>query len=150
LKLLLLALTPDGRVKADRTWEEIGDVAPGARHSMIVVPLLLGDMEAVEEAGQRWSDARRALGRSTRNLDYLRGAIGEAELLAGNDSSYPHYLIGLKSLSRGNREKAREHFQAAVRFHNYWPGHTHGLAAGFFAEMERDPDWPHEPRWGDE
>ena len=137
---VLLALDNEGRrAKAAEIWERAEKNALVEQFTLINTLVLLGDEEGLRWVSKTWTEPDWLIP----NIDFANGKISERDLLNKSDSepsaALAHYLVGLKSLREGNREKAMSHLRIVADIglfaKEFWAG-------GILAEMERRPDWP--------
>jgi len=81
-------------------------------------------------------------------LDYTCGDLDEDAMLTQISSSrtalcQAHFLIGMTHLAKGDRDKARKHFQAcsSLRINRYVEDF---MSRALIAQLDREPTWP---RW---
>ena len=123
---------------------------PGAYCTeLLEIPLLAGQYDVARDTARQFLRSPRLV-REWRwfryPVEHYAGLLSEEEMLqrAGpfsNAQCMAHFSIGMRALSRGDREKAKRHFQETVAsrqvgWYNYY------LAKGFLLRMEKDPEWP--------
>ena len=130
---MLLAL--DGRPEAADMWEAIGDADPEERPGALLVPIIFGDAEGLHRVREKWKGYGTQLA-----IRYYFGELAEDEMERQQD----RFLIAMKALSDGDRDKALEMLQSIadekhkVGFNRLW-------TFGILAEMKGRPDWPKLP-----
>jgi tetratricopeptide (TPR) repeat protein len=137
-----------GAFEDARAAHDLGDY----RLRTATIPLLLGrKADAVQASLKLRGDPVTAVppwyqGWYQRYLDYLCDLIPKDELLQVAGTCRPklceaHFVIGLRHLSEGDRDGAREHFEKCVdtRVFIYW---DYMWARAFRDRLKKDPTWP--------
>jgi len=136
-----------GRQKALELFRETRDLSEVDRKHALFILLLLGmEKEAIQE-GKRLLEEGFARYQYKVRTEYLVGRISEADFLSHAATIHYHdmyaqFSVGMKSLARGEKEKAREHF-AKIRHTGSFGLWGYHWGNAFLARLEEDPNWPH-------
>ena len=150
LALLFAEKSDEGRSESRKIFEEcMHEDMPLTYYAVALdIPFLLGDAELGRSAAQGVSASRRYTQWRWWDyvIEYYADEISEAELLRrcgpfSNSGCVAHYVIGMKALAHGDREKARMHFAKSrdTRTVAWSPYHW---AKAFADRLERDEQWP--------
>jgi len=137
----LLAMTDGRHEEAEVIWSAFQDQDSEERWSAMIVPFLLGDVEAVRETADDWTTG---FDWAFPHRDYLidRGPAVEYE---GSDWPRNRLIVGFKHLRNGRREKAMQAFESItdVRLQMPRPEAMDSLyAAGILKQMKDNAGWP--------
>jgi tetratricopeptide (TPR) repeat protein len=116
--------------------------------SAVEILQLMGQSDRSQELAREYLEARKGLDLwewSFLILEYLAGYKTEEELLElahpfHSQVCYARYIVGSSHRARGNREKAKEHFQAVLDTGRIGWG-AYERSKVYLKRLEENPNW---------
>lgn len=141
--LLLDAGRPE---EARRLYQRVPTDETVLREMAESVPLLAGEWRQVAARTAGWTVGLSAREPDRTILGHWAGRVSAEDAVASAGASRlaqcrAHFLVGLFALSKGERERAREHFELGTRTGMHWRL-EHQMCRALLARLQRDPQWP--------
>jgi len=108
------------------------------------VPLLAGEWRQVATDTGEWAGGLSARQPDRAILEHWAGHRSAEDASAGASrlaQCRAHFMVGLFALSRGERARAREHFERGTRTGTHWRL-EHQMCRALLARLQRDSQWP--------